>query len=157
MMMTNNKLQGHQGANRDMIKAVTEVMDEEFEMWRNTVAVPALLWYPMFIAFPAPMAPPMPNVPARLAEISFMDHLLTNASNIGQKIMNRLPNEMHNGSNAEIIESFSTQAASHFDFWFQTQFITMALGTGSVPGYNPIFRPAGPVHGHVIPIVGILR
>ena len=48
------------------IDAVHDGVSDCFEQWQKKVMVPGLPWYPAFVAFPGPVAPPVPNVPMPL-------------------------------------------------------------------------------------------
>ncbi len=54
---------GNKAKHRD---AVAKGVSQCFKKWQDKVMVPGLPWYPAFVVFPGPMAPPMPNIPMPL-------------------------------------------------------------------------------------------
>lgn len=148
------QLSGSQGNNQRMTKAVARVVGDRFQMWKNSLLVPGMPWYPAFNFFPAPMAPPMPNIPTPLMALpAAQKSRLTNASSIAQDIMQDLPSELQNGSNAALVQGLAIQVANYFNIWFLTAYVTDVIGYGPVPGFQPPFSPGGPVlKGSVLPI-----
>ncbi len=156
IMMSDSNLAGKQGADKYLTKAIVETVDEQFEIWKSTVTVPNLLWYPAFAFMPIPHAPPMPNIPSPLSALSFADHLMTNESMLVLKILSKLPHEMRNPSNEAIVEGSALKIADLFSAWLQTRHIIDALGMGNVPGFNPPFSLGGPVIGNVVERPGVI-
>ncbi len=115
-----------------------------WQNWQWSVSIPGLPWYPAFAAFPGPVAPPTPNVPAPLVV------LLQNpvALNSGQLKAHMLAH--YSGDNEwpnELFESVSAGMERAFQVWAQSQMITNVIGTGPVPTFAPPYVPVGPVVG----------
>ncbi|WP_235298637.1 hypothetical protein [Portibacter marinus] len=141
-----------------MAKAVGNVMGQHLLQWASSLIVPGLPWYPSFSFFPAPTAPPMPNVPTPLQSCpSFSEYLLTNQEMITNQIMSKLPSEMKNDVNRGKVASFSSMASGYFVIWLQSTFLYNVLGMGTVPTFAPPFVLGGPVVGKVIPTSGVLN
>lgn len=130
---------GLQGDDHDFAKAVAKTVAEAFAGWRDGVMVPGLLWYPAFTVWPAPVAPPMPNVPSPLATLpSSGTALLTRASHLDNLIRSRLPAELDR-STRDRREALARELAVYFEAWLASRQVMQVMGQGLVPGYDPAF------------------
>ena len=144
---------GMTGEDKKMRNAVAKGVSSNFEKWKSQVTVPGLPWYPAFVAYPGPMAPPMPNVPTPLISCvsSGLSHIIS-SSKIKDSIYNELPSEMKTLANEAFIQALASQIAMHFLTWLAKQQVMMVLGKGPVPSFAPPVVPSGPVvGGDIIP------
>jgi hypothetical protein len=159
MIKSDSHLLGLQGANKHFVKAVTNVIGDAFNQWKDGLSIPSQMWYPAFSYFPGPYAPMMPNIPTQLAKLpSFGEYLLNNASYIAQRIMAEMPSEMHNSANAEKVQSIAEWTEEFFFIEQLSTFVSGVMGSGPIPGFQPPFSFGGAViNGKVLTNVGILH
>lgn len=138
--------------------AVAEGVDACFENWQDNVTVPGLPWYPAFVAFPGPMAPPMPNVPCPLIALASSGMgKITSQALLKQAIVNALPAELKTTRVENFISDISLRLSIYFLQWLASQMVTNVLGKGPVPTFAPPYVPVGPVvMGSVISAPGCL-
>jgi hypothetical protein len=130
---------GLQGDDRDFAKAVAKTVAEAFAGWRDGVMVPGLPWYPAFTVWPAPVAPPMPNVPFPLASLpSSGTALLTRSSLLDSLIRSHLPAELDR-STRDRRRALAHEIAAFFEAWIAARQVMQVMGQGPVPGYDPVF------------------
>lgn len=128
-----------QGDDRDFAKAVAKTVAEAFAGWRDGVMVPGLPWYPAFTIWPAPVAPPMPNVPSPLATLpSSGTALLTRSSLLDSLIRSHLPAELDR-STRDRRKALARELALYFEAWLAARQVMQVMGQGLVPGFDPLF------------------
>ena len=148
---------------------------DHFDKWRDAVGkgvgkclknfidgvtVPGLPWYPAFAAFPGPVAPPMPNIPAMLTmcpSTGMAD--ITVSKKIQKAILDEFDSDLKDGCQEKIHETIFMAIAevlsTGFSIWVSTQTISLVMGTGQIPTFAPPAVPAGPVvNGQNIPSGG---
>lgn len=147
-----------QGEEKAMKNAVAKGVGKNFDQWRKQVTVPGLPWYPAFVAWPGPMAPPMPNVPMPLSTcVSSKLSKIVVGSQLKKAIYGNLPSDMKNSANEAFVQALADNLAMHFLIWISSQMVTNVLGKGPVPTFAPPFVPVGPViGGDNIPVPGNL-
>jgi hypothetical protein len=132
--------------------AVATGVSKCFKKWQDKVMVPGLPWYPLFAAFPSPMAPPMPNIPvplimcpsAMMTEIimpSSMTSAMDDALDSGLK--DKDPDKQYHA----LHDAIATTLSLAFMLWMASQMVMLVLGKGPVPSFAPPFVPVGPVVG----------
>jgi len=112
--------------------------------------------YPAFAAFPAPIAPPTPNIPIPLIALSSPGEAgLSPALLKGMMDANfGDPTAQHA---SDLFAAISNAFSNVFQIFKASTLVLNVLGTGPVPIYAPPFVPAGPViMGSVIPTPGVL-
>jgi hypothetical protein len=140
---------GNKKKHRD---AVATGVSKCFKKWQDKVMVPGLPWYPAFIAFPGPMAPPMPNIPvplimcpsAMMSEIispSSMTSAMDDALDGGLK--DKDPDKQYHA----LHDAIATVLSLAFLMWLPMQMVMLVLGKGPIPSFAPPFVPVGPVVG----------
>lgn len=140
---------GNKGKYRD---AVAKGVSKCFKDWQGQVMVPGLPWYPAFVAFPGPQAPPMPNVPmpliacpsAKMASIvapSDMKSAMIDALDGGLKDKDK--DKQHEA----LFEAIATVLSLAFLMWLPMQQVMLVLGKGPIPTFAPPYVPVGPVVG----------
>lgn len=115
-----------------------------WENWQRSVSVPGLPWYPSFVAFPGPMAPPTPNIPMPLVALT-QSPIHLNGSQLKAQMLLR-----YSGDNewpGELFESVAAGLEAAFQLWAPSQMVTNVMGTGTVPTFAPPYVPVGPVVG----------
>jgi len=138
--------------------AVAEGVDACFENWQDNVTVPGLPWYPAFVAFPGPMAPPMPNVPCPLIALASSGMgKITSQAQLEQAIEKALPAGLKTTKVEDFISDISLRLSIYFLQWLASQMVMNVLGQGPVPTFAPPYVPVGPVvMGSVISTPGCL-
>jgi len=117
-------------------------------MWAQSVRVPGLPWYPQFAAYPAPVAPPTPNVPCPLAMLTSNQSILMEgplATAMTQRVTQAAP------YGTQVIQAVAAGFAAAVAVWITSQSITNAMGQGAVPTFAPPYVPVAPVVGAVLP------
>lgn len=146
-----------QGDDRAIAQAAIAGISAVFERWRASVSIPGLPWYPLFAAFPGPVAPPMPNVPTSLASLSAsgLGALLSPSSL--EKAMSQAASHAVRAKGAPIFSRISVHAAPLLGASIAGSMVRNVLGQGPVPTFAPPVILVGPVvNGSVLPNPGIL-
>jgi hypothetical protein len=143
---------------KTLVTAVADAVDGNFKQWQDTVTVPGLPWYPMFVAVAAPFAPPIPNIPMPLMVcVSQNFSKLASPSQLEYQINAQLPNEFRIAEMDMFVYTVSVHLTNYFVSWLASQNVMMVMGMGPVPTFNPPYVPVGPVvNGYVIPSPGHL-
>jgi hypothetical protein len=110
----------------------------------GSASVPGLPWYPMFAAFPGPMAPPTPNTPTPIAAL-----IRNSAPMTGFSLRNAFSNFLQGSMDYHIqfSDALATSIDASFQIWLSSTMVTNVLGTGPVPTFAPPYVPVGPVVG----------
>jgi hypothetical protein len=134
-------------------RTFAEGLAENWKLWHMGINA-ALPLYPAFAAWPAPYAPPMPNLPMPL-------QLLPSA---GDKMMeqNQLMAEITKGDKSDpvaagIYNAMTNAVVDVFKLWKLTHMIQMLMGQGPVPTFAPPMVPVGPVQNGTASGVGIFK
>lgn len=130
---------GWDGMVRD---AVAKGLFHQWDALARSVKVPGLPWYPAFIAFPGPMAPPMPNVPTRFMTLAH-DPVAMAPHNLKAAMRSALQANMDYCM--EFFESIAVALQVPLQVWKNSQQVTLVLGRGPVPSFAPPYVPVGPV------------
>jgi hypothetical protein len=126
-------------------QTISTVVGTAFTSWQSSVKVPGLPWYPAFAAFPSPMAPPMPNIPAPLITLTQVPVTMQAAALQGQMVgQHGDPTAQHS---SELFDSIAKAVNACFLTWTLGTMVTNVLGMGPVPTFAPPFVPVGPVVG----------
>jgi hypothetical protein len=132
--------------------AVAQAIGIGWASYTATIKVPGLPWYPAFATVPAPVAPPMPNVP--MPVISLVQVTVPVSKNVlkGQMIgFLGDPKALHH---VELFDGIADAFEKCFQIWQISTLVTNVLGTGPVPSFAPPVAPVGPVVagvGNMIP------
>lgn len=136
--------------------AIAHALSRAWKLYGDGVRVPALNWYPAFAAFPAPSAPPTPNLPTPLLNLpSVASHVLTvNALTSNAVIQLGAPPGPYG---AALFEAIATGFASAVTAWLPVQQVMNVMGKGPIPTFAPPYVPVGPVvNGDIIETPGHL-
>src|SRR5256885_1791388 len=140
---------GNKAKHRD---AVAKGVSQCFKKWQDKVMVPGLPWYPAFVAFPGPMAPPMPNVPmpliccisSKMSDIIMPDTMKKEMGDaLDQSMKDGDPEKQYEALHDGIAMALSLA----FLIWMASQQVMLVLGKGPIPSFAPPFVPVGPVVG----------
>ncbi len=150
---------GNMAKHRD---AVAKGVSKCFKNWQDQVTVPGLPWYPAFVLFPGPMAPPMPNVPMPL--ITCVSAMMTDIIlpfQMKQEMDDALDGDIKSKDTDKQYEALhdaiATVLSLAFLQWLPTQQVMLVMGMGPIPTFAPPFVPVGPVvSGNNLPIPGHL-
>ena len=136
---------------RDMNKVVAAAIGSAWSAYQGSVSVPGLPWYPAFVAWPGPMAPPMPNVPT-----PFLALPQQGAATVARSIKRSIEkSSLAYAENVALAVSTGFQAG--FFSWIGGVMVKNVLGKGPVPSFAPPYVPVGPVvNGDIISIPGHL-
>ena len=135
---------GWTGSDATVRDAVAKGMEQQWSILARSVMVPSLMWYPMFAAFPGPLAPPTPNIPTAFMTLKH-DAMATSEQSLKAAMCAGL-----RGSLAHSTELFGSIAAAlqlPLQTWKSSQLVMQVLGTGPVPTFAPPYVPVGPVVG----------
>jgi hypothetical protein len=137
-------------------KAIAAGVSKQWKKWQDKVMVPGLPWYPAFVAFPGPMAPPMPNVPTPLVACPSAMMAEMGPSPLRDAMVDAL-GESDALHHKELFDAIATGLSAVFLMWLPMQQVMNVLGKGPVPTFAPPFVPVGPVlGGDNLPIPGHL-
>jgi hypothetical protein len=140
---------GNKAKHRD---AVAKGVSKCFKDWQSKVTVPGLPWYPLFAAFPGPMAPPTPNIPTPLAACvsPMMTSIITPMqmkSAMDDALDGDLKSKDHDKQYEALHDAIATVLAAAFAIWLPAQQVIGVLGKGPIPTFAPPYVPVGPVVG----------
>jgi hypothetical protein len=124
---------------------IANVINTTWLQYTATIKVPGLPWYPLFTAFPGPVAPPTPNVPVNVAALTQMP---PQPALMKQQMVSQLADPAA-PFHSELFESICDAFDKMFKLWQASTMVTNVLGTGPSPTFAPPYVPAGPVIGGV--------
>lgn len=125
--------------------AISGAFCRGFSAWSEVVAVPGLPWYPQFALFPAPWAPPTPNLPSQLLLIAPAAAVMSRPV-LFEEMRRRLTGGgWSDRISLAVIGAMASALETYFLRWVNTTFVTNVLGSGPVPSFAPPFSPIGPV------------
>jgi hypothetical protein len=127
--------------------AVANTISNSWMTYTATIKVPALPWYPAFGAFPGPAAPPMPNVPCPIIQLTQVPASLQPAVMKAQMVA--ALGDPHAPFAPELFEAICDAFDKSFKLWQSSTMVTNVLGAGPVPTFAPPYVPVGPVVGGV--------
>jgi len=138
---------GNMAKHRD---AVAKGISQCFKEWQDNVMIPGLPAWPLFAAFPGPMAPPTPCLPlpliacpsSKMTKIFMPDDMkkaMDDALDSGLK--DKDPEKQYEA----LHDAIATAASLAFLIWTASQMVQLVLGKGPVPSFAPPFVPVGPV------------
>jgi hypothetical protein len=127
--------------------AVAKGMERQWSVLAASVTVPGLPWYPTFAAFPAPMAPPTPNIPIPFIALPH-DAMATSVQNLKAAMCKALHGSM--AYHTEFFDSIATGLQLPLVMWKASQMVALVMGRGPIPTFAPPYVPVGPVVGGTI-------
>jgi hypothetical protein len=132
--------------------AVAQAIGLGWTAYTATIKVPGLPWYPAFATVPAPVAPPMPNVPMPVATLTQVT-VPVSKNVLKAQMIGFLgdPKALHH---VELFDCIADAFEKCFQIWQISTLVTNVLGTGPVPSFAPPVAPVGPVVagvGNMIP------
>jgi len=133
-------------------------MAASFREWQDAVTVPGLPWYPPFVAFPGPYAPPMPNVPTPIiACLSNKMSSIVDPSRLKSSLSAGLGSAGSTDEAKAAVDCLAATLSVGFLTWLCSAQVMLVMGHGPVPTYAPPYVPVGQVlGGSVIPSPGHL-
>jgi hypothetical protein len=135
------------------------VISDSWTNWFLSYTIPGLPWYPSFAAFPAPFAPPTPNVPSPVSAGFSREVSRLLAPNLAANIRNKLGVRAMREQGADaFVNNFANWFGQSFQIWSGATMWMTVLGSGPVPTFRPPHVPVGPVlNGTFNSIPGSLR
>jgi hypothetical protein len=133
------------GEEEAFLTAVAQTVSDRFADWQDQVTVPALPWYPMFAAWPGPMAPPFPNTPFPLgACVSAGLAGVASAAALAATILDRLPAPLRPKwqGRARLV---AVETSGMFVRLLVSRQVMNVLGEGPAPTFSPHTKPVAPV------------
>jgi hypothetical protein len=130
--------------------AVAKGVSKCFKEWQDKVMVPGLPWFPAFVAFPGPMAPPMPNVPMPLIACpsAMMSKIIAPtdmSSAMGDALDSGLKDKDPDKQYKALHDGLATVLSLSFLMWMPQQQVMLCMGKGPIPSFAPPYVPVGPV------------
>jgi hypothetical protein len=122
---------------------IATVISNAWMQFTATVSVPGLPWYPAFLMFPGPMAPPLPNLPVPFAQLLQVPVSIS-AQTMKAQMVSQLADPQAPFA-PQLFESICTAFEQCYDIWKISTMVTNVLGMGAIPTFAPPFVPAGPV------------
>src|SRR5580698_6891583 len=122
---------------------IATVISNAWMQFTATVTVPGLPWYPAFLMFPGPMAPPLPNLPVPFAQLVQVPVSIS-AATMKMQMISQLGDPQAPFA-SQLFESICTAFEQCYDIWKISTMVTNVLGMGAIPTFAPPFVPAGPV------------
>lgn len=146
------KIMAWTGAKAKFRDAIAKGVSKKYKEWQDKVTVPGLPWYPLFAAFPGPMAPPTPNVPTPLAAcVSAMMTSMIAPMGMRDAMVEALDDELKSKDpdkqHKALFDAIATVVSVAFASWLPQQMVIGVLGKGSIPTFAPPYVPVGPVVG----------
>ena len=136
---------------REMTAVVTAAVGSAWATHQRSVTVPGLPWYPAFVAWPGPMAPPMPNVP-----FPFLALTQQSVASTAQSIKKSIEG-CKLAYASDVAMAVSTGFQTGFLTWVGGVTVKNVMGKGPVPSFAPPYVPVGPVvNGDIISTPGHL-
>ena len=133
----------------EMTNAIATAIGNGWLAWESSIKVPGLPWYPLFAAFPGPIAPPMPNVPTPLFP-HWSPWMRPSHRGPQGVMMGTLgdPTALHAADLFDAVsQAFNTVFTLYND---HDAIVKNVLGTGPIPTFAPPFAcHLGPVVGGV--------
>lgn len=126
--------------------AIARGISRAFKEYQDAIIVPGLAWYPAFVAFPGPMAPPMPNVPVPLISLPSVHLPRLRQDVVAAYMKSELGAASFPFSN-ELFISIADAFEKAMMIWIPAQMVMLVLGKGPVPTFAPPYVPVGPVVG----------
>ncbi len=108
-----------------------------FASWQASVKVPDLPWYPAFAVFPAPFAPPTPNVPTPLSGLAQNAGAFGAVAGAGSHLADPV--------GAAVAQAVGRAIATAANGWLSSTMVTNVMGSGPVPAFAPPYIPASRV------------
>jgi hypothetical protein len=130
----------------EVAAAFASAVATAWSQWAASVRVPGLPWYPAFIAYPGPVAPPQPNIPTPLTAL-VMDRSPFAANTLAANIKTLLGARAGEDGAARAVDEFAEEHALRFEIFCATCMLTQVLGSGPVVGFAPPIVPVGQVVG----------
>jgi hypothetical protein len=127
--------------------AIAQAIGTAWITYTATIKVPGLPWYPAFASVPAPVAPPMPNVPMPVIALTQATAAVSQNALKGQMIANLGDaSALHS---KELFDCIAGAFENCFTLWQASTMVSNVMGTGPVPTFAPPVVPVGPVVGGV--------
>jgi hypothetical protein len=125
-------------------KAIAGGVRKALRQFQDSVSVPGLPWYPTFLSFSGPAAPPTASVPHPFAALGGQYSFLSAG------MLKSYMSMEFRGSvlfSEELFTAFASELEAAFSLWRNSQIVLNVMGSGSVQNYDPIISPSGPVRG----------
>jgi hypothetical protein len=127
-------------------RAIAAGVHNRFTAFANEVSVPRLPWYPGFVAWPGPMAPPVPNTPSPLMTIAAVASRHLKEGALCDEMFNKMPSPKPL-CGKEVALALASGLEKAAIAWLSAQQVTQVMGRGPVPSFAPPYVPVGPVVG----------
>ena len=122
--------------------AIANALSTLWQAWH--MGITGTLMYPAFATVPAPVAPPMPNVPMPLVALPSPGEAGLAAKSLQGLMISNLadPTALHA---SDLFDAIAQAFYSVFQIFKTSTLVQNVIGTGPVPIFAPPFVPVGPV------------
>lgn len=127
--------------------AIATAISNGWMSYTATIKIPSLPWYPAFAAFPGPVAPPMPNIPAPVIALTQVTVPISKMV-LKNQMIGLLADPMAK-HHKELFDCVADAFEKCFQIWQASTMVTNVLGMGPIPTFAPPVVPVGPVVGGV--------
>lgn len=134
-------------------QAICAALHDQVKAFEGEVRVPGMPWYPSFAAFPAPFAPPTPNVPCPMMALAAGAARHVSTASIKAAILARFGPRKPPAADA-VATAVAEGFEKTFTSWLARTVVQLVMGSGPVPTYAPPYVPTGPVvngRGNMMP------
>jgi hypothetical protein len=124
---------------------IATVISTAWLSFTATIKIPGLTLFPLFAAFPGPMAPPTANIPVPFATLTKVETSIS-ASVMKSQMVSQLadPQAPFHG---ELFEAVCEAFETSYKAWMAATQVTQVMGMGAVATFVPPLFPPGPVAG----------
>jgi len=131
------------GAPANVATAFGSAANASWQGWVSKVSVPGLAWYPAFVSWPGPAAPPTPNIPMPL--ITLIPGVTIDGGAVASAIKGTLGDQGEEPEAQQAADDFGAWLSTGFLIWSASTQVMNVLGKGPVPNFAPPYVPVGPV------------
>lgn len=125
--------------------AVATTIGAAWTAYTATVKFTGAPLFPLFAAFPGPMAPPTPSIPWPLASMAQVPASVSKEA-LKAAMIGKL-GEPQAKFHQQLFDAVATAFDTCFKAWVASTTVTNVLGMGPIPTFAPPFVPVGPVLG----------
>lgn len=146
---------------RAFCERAAQKLERRLERWRDQLAPVGLSWYPPYAAAPGPMAPPIPNVPCKLADLARLAAPQLTATMLAEDLKSGLDSEWSRLYGTEDIGRKVCDGIGAYVEGFVTHVTTNSMvqhvkGSGQVMGFAPPHVTQGIVMGNTQAAAGFI-
>lgn len=119
-----------------------------WDLWAKNVTIPGLPWYPIFAAWPGPVAPPTPNSPSPLSSLISSKVTAMSPPSLSGTLQAKLGIAAIQQDAKSAIQMFAADLGARFGQCMAGCMVTNVIGSGPVPAFSQGLH--GVIPGQVI-------